>query len=124
MSNENPQPPGDPGEFASLLMQHAKGRAHDEATRKLQDAVEAVKRTGKAANVTVKLSIHPVKNNDTVVRIEDKVTSSIPEDTRSSMWFATEEGSLHRNDPKQIPMWGSGSDNPDRNHEPIHQKEA
>lgn len=106
MSTENPQPPSDPGEFASLLMQHAKGRAHDEATRLLAEAVEAVKRTGKKATVTVQLAVHPVKNNVEVVRIEDKVTSNIPDDPRSSMWFADDDGALHRNDPNQIPMWG------------------
>ena len=102
----HPQIPQDPEEFAAVLMQHAKGRANDEATKVFAEAVEAVKRTGKKATVTVKFDIIPMKNNDTAVRLEDKVTSTIPEAVRSSIWFADDDGKLHRNDPTQIPMWG------------------
>lgn len=88
-------------EFAAVLVQHAKGRAHDDATEKLRQAVEAVKRTGQSAKVTVELSIYPVKNNSSVIRMEDKVIAKIPEDPRSSMWYPDEKGNLYRNDPAQ-----------------------
>lgn len=90
-----------PSEFAAVLLQHAKGRAHDEATAALKDAVDAVRRLGKPAAVTVQLTIHPVENNRDVVRIQDKVTSTIPREKRASMWFPDAEGGLHRNDPNQ-----------------------
>jgi hypothetical protein len=95
----------DASEFAHILINHAKGRAHDEATKLLRDAVEAVKNTGKPADVTVKLSIHPVKNNSSIVRIEDKVTSTVPKEPRSSVWFPDDFGALHRNDPTQLEIW-------------------
>jgi uncharacterized FlaG/YvyC family protein len=91
----------EPTEFATVLLTHAKGRAHDEATAKLAECVEAVQRLGKAASVTVQLSIHPVENNREVVRIQDKVSASIPAEKRSSMWFPDDDGALHRNDPNQ-----------------------
>lgn len=91
----------DPTEFAQLLLTHAKGRAHDAATKLLKDAVEAVKLTGKKGEVAIKLTIHPVKNNEDVVRIEDRVTATIPEETRASIWYTDDDGQLHRNDPTQ-----------------------
>ena len=85
MTNDN----AGQNEFAAVLMQHAKGRAHDKATELLAAAVEAVRDTGKSATVTVQLKINPVKNNETVVAIEDKVTASIPEEKRGSMCSRT-----------------------------------
>lgn len=92
-------------EYAAVLLKHAAGRAHDEASAKLREAVEAVKLHGKAAEVTVTLKILPVKNNSTVVQIEDKVTSTIPQEKRTSMWFPDDTGKLHRNDPNQRELW-------------------
>jgi hypothetical protein len=92
-------------EFASVLLNHAKGRAHDEATKCLRDAVEAVKRVGKPAKVTVELTISPVPKIPNAYRIEDRVIPKIPEDPRTSMWFADDEGGLHRNDPNQRSLY-------------------
>lgn len=94
----------DATEFGTVLLTHAKGRAHDEATRKLREAVEAVQHTGKAASVTVQLDIKPVDKIPNAFRIQDKVTSKIPTNPRTSMWFGDEKGALHRNDPNQAEL--------------------
>lgn len=96
-----PDNDSDSTEFATVLLTHAKGRAHDEATKSLREAVEAVKRTGKDATVTVKLTVKPVANVPNAFKLSDKVTATIPEDPRTSMWFADDDGGLHRNDPNQ-----------------------
>lgn len=95
----------DPTEFAQFLLTHAKGRAHDELSQKLNEAVEAVKRTGKAGTVGLKVQIDPVKNNDEVVRIETNVTTKIPKEPVTSMWYADDDGALHRNDPNQRSLY-------------------
>jgi len=100
-------------EFASLLLTHAKGRAHDEATRKLREAVEAVQQTGKAASVTVKLDIKPVDKIPNAFRVSDTVTAKIPEDRRTSMWFGDDQGGLHRNDPNQRSLYDDETDTAD-----------
>lgn len=92
-------------EFATLLLTHKKGLAHDEATRKLREAVEAVQRTGKAATVTVKFAIKPVEKIPNAFRIQDTVTAAIPDEPRTSMWFGDENGGLHRNDPNQRSLY-------------------
>lgn len=86
-------------EFATVLLGHAKGRAHDEATAKLREAVEASLRTGKPASVTVKLAISSIDGE--VIKIADKVTATIPEEPRKSMWYGDSEGGLHRTNPRQ-----------------------
>lgn len=91
----------EPTEFGAVLVTHAKGRAHEEATRKLREAVEAVQRTGKPASVTVKLDIKPVDKIPNAFKISDAVTAKIPEDPRTSMWFGDDNGGLHRNNPNQ-----------------------
>ena len=95
----------DPSEFAQFLLTHAKGRAHDELSTKLSEAVEAVKRVGKGGEVALKVSISPMKGNDEVVRIETNVTSKIPKEPVTSMWYADDDGALHRNDPNQRSLW-------------------
>ncbi|WP_328856893.1 hypothetical protein OG579_16995 [Williamsia herbipolensis] len=114
--SEDPANPGaDAKEFASVLIAHAKGRAHDEATKLLAEAVAAVHDTGKSATVTVTLSIAPVKNNDTVVAITDRVAAKIPTSKKASMWFSDSDGGLHRNDPTQYRLDYTDAD---RNHTP------
>lgn len=95
----------DATEFGTVLLNHAKGRAHDEATKRLREAVAAVQQTGKDAKVVVELCIKPVPKIRNAFRIEDKVTAKIPEDPRTSMWFADDQGGLHRNDPNQRSLY-------------------
>lgn len=97
-------------QFGTVLLTHAKGRAHDEATRKLQEAVEAVKATGKVASVTVKLSIHPVDKIPNAFRIQDSVTATIPTDPRTSLWYGDQAGGLHRNNPYQQSLYDLPAD--------------
>lgn len=91
----------DPQEFASVLITHAKGIAHDEASKKMQEAVAAVKLTGEAATVTVTLKFTPVKKIPNALKMETVVTAKIPKDAPTSMWFADDANGLHRNDPNQ-----------------------
>lgn len=95
----------DAAEFASVLIGHAKGLAHDEATELLSKAVEAVKDTGKDATVSVELRISRVKKIPNAIHLEAKVTGKIPRELTTSMWFADDHNGLHRNDPQQMSMW-------------------
>lgn len=98
MSDETP-------EFATLLCTHGKGRAHDEASKKLREAVEAVMTTGKQATVTVKFTFSRVPETFNVLKVGSKVAATIPEEPPVSMWFADDDGGLHRNDPNQASLF-------------------
>lgn len=92
-------------DFAAVLMQHDKGKAHSLASRKLAEAVLAVQETGKAASVTIKVKLSPVKDLGTAVKLDADVTSTIPKEPSRSVWYTDDEGALHRNDPRQLGMW-------------------
>lgn len=89
----------DPTDFAVTFIQHAKGRANDEATAKLKEIVEAVNRTGKPGKITIELTVKPVPNIAGTYSLEDKITHAPPKEPRKSMWFATADGGLTRNQP-------------------------
>lgn len=109
----------EPQDFAAVFMQHQKGRAHAEASELLQEAVEAVKETGKAATLTVKLRIERSKDVAHIVKISDTVTASIPQEKRpASIWYTgVGDGTLHRNDPRQGSLFGEDGEEPTR-HDP------
>ncbi|WP_396903069.1 hypothetical protein [Mycolicibacterium sp.] len=94
-----PDKDSDPNDFAVTFVQHAKGRANDDATAKLKDVVEAVNRTGKPGKVVVELTVKPVPNITGTFSLEDKVTCTLPKEPRKSMWFGTEDGNLSRSQP-------------------------
>ncbi|WNM68799.1 hypothetical protein SEA_SOOS_69 [Gordonia phage Soos] len=114
-------------EFAAFILTHAKGRAHDELTNQLANLVQAVKETGKKGTLTLQIVVEPDKKVENVVRVEDKITTSIPKESRASMWYTDDEGKLHRDDPAQTAMWQTKGktlvDNPDARTEPVHQRE-
>ncbi|MCG7592430.1 hypothetical protein [Mycobacterium sp. PSTR-4-N] len=92
-------------EFASVLIQHKNGLAHDEATEALKQAVIAAEQTGKAASVTVTLTVEPIAKIPGAYKIKDKVDAKIPTEPRSSMWFSDTHGGLYKNDPNQRSLY-------------------
>ena len=89
-------------EFAAILLQPGLALEHDRASKMLREATAAVKELGKAAEVNIKLRIEPVKNNNSVVQIAARATAKVPQPpTVAKIFFADDEGGLHRNDPTQ-----------------------
>ncbi|MFT4126267.1 MAG: hypothetical protein QM662_08565 [Gordonia sp. (in: high G+C Gram-positive bacteria)] len=88
-------------DFAAVLMQHASGRAHTEASKKLAEVVEAVMETGKPGSVTVKLTVSQDRDVKRMVKLADVVTAKVPTEPRRSLWFPDDDNTLHRNDPQQ-----------------------
>lgn len=101
-------------EFAAILLQVNKGLAHDKASEELRAAVAAVKELGKPAEMTVKLKITPVKNNSSVVQIEAATAVKIPKPpVKPAIFFADDEGGLHRNDPTQRSLYDPPTEHAD-----------
>ena len=90
--------------FTDVLRDIRKGRVVDEATAKLALATMAAIDTGKAATVTLTLTIKPEKSGETV-EILSTVKAKCPEaDLPKAMFFVTrdEDGvDLLRTDPNQ-----------------------
>lgn len=87
------------------LSAQRKGRAIIEAQTKLQDLVKRIVETGKKGSLTIKLEIMPP--SDGALAIKDTITPKMPEAEKSvSLFYADDDGSLHREDPKQPSLPG------------------
>lgn len=90
----------EPREFASWLLEHNKGRTHDELSQAMRNLVLAVHETGKGGTITLKISVKEF--DDHTVGVTDHVAVKLPEaDRGTSIFFSTESGDLVRDDPYQ-----------------------
>ncbi|MBP6564341.1 MAG: hypothetical protein KA200_01885 [Burkholderiales bacterium] len=81
------------------------GALSDELTKELQRLVLACADTGRKGTLTLKLSIKPGKAGQ--LEIGDDVSVRLPQPERSvSLLFATPEGNLQREDPRQLSLEG------------------
>lgn len=88
--------------FADFLREHGKGRTHDELSEALHTLVARVKDTGKKGSVTLTVSVEPMKKDDRLVVVTDRIKLAIPEHDRpSGVWFVGHDGNLRRDDPDQ-----------------------
>lgn len=95
-----------PRDFALFLMEHARGRSHDELSAALRALVLAVAETGKPGKLTYTLTIRPQAKVEGAVLIADTIKSSLPEfDRPESIFFATASGDLTRTDPHQAALF-------------------
>lgn len=87
--------------FDETLRKIRRGVLINELTEQLQDIVKAVEDTGKSGEITIKLTIKKFSRMN-AIDITDKVTIKLPQDQpESTMMFATPEGNLVTEDPRQ-----------------------
>lgn len=88
-----------------LIISMRNGAANDLATEELQKLVQAVQTTGKSGDVTIKVKVSKLKDGDTEVKVEMKVSSHIPVgDLPAGIYYPSENGGLYRTDPRQLSM--------------------
>jgi hypothetical protein len=96
-----------PRDFAVFLMEHAKGRSHDDLSAALRSLVLAVAETGKPGKLIYTLTIRPQSNVEGAVVIADTIKLTEPVlDRPESIFFASESGDLSRTDPRQSSLFG------------------
>lgn len=84
-----------------ILTQLRKGKCLIEAQVKLQDLIKQCRDTGKAGELTVKLKIKPGGSGEMFVT--GTADGKLPKaDVTASMFYDDENGSLLRDDPRQI----------------------
>lgn len=94
MSNE--QPAVRP--FADFLREHGRGRTHDELGEALHTLVGRVKDTGKKGSITLTVTVEPMKKDDRMVVVGDRIKIALPEHDRpAGVWFVGHDGNLVRN---------------------------
>ncbi|OCB09266.1 hypothetical protein A5717_26180 [Mycolicibacterium porcinum] len=92
--------PSEVPEFATVLLQHNNGITHDQATKKLSELVQAVKKEGKKGTISISVTVLPVKKDNTMVYLQTSVAAKIPqEEPAAKLFFTDENGGLHKNQP-------------------------
>ncbi len=98
-----------PRDFAVIIAEMPD--ANIDAARELQRVVEAVRDTGKAGALTIKISVGLAPGaqggqGDRELLIKPSVTPTIPKhDSKSRMFYADDENNIQRNDPTTMPLF-------------------
>jgi hypothetical protein len=92
--------------ITDVMGQIRGGFALNEAGKKLQEAVAAVRATGKKATISLIIEIIPDKTDDRIVKMQPKIKTSIPEKGYSEgiMFVDPVTGKLTREDPAQLEL--------------------
>jgi hypothetical protein len=89
--------------FQETILQINNGTTLAELSEELSKVVAAVRETGKAGAITLTLKVLPASKGSTdVLMVESQVKSKLPERDRGmTVFYATDDNRLVRNDPKQ-----------------------
>lgn len=88
-----------------VMSQIKGGAAIHDAAKDLNELVRAVKATGKAGSLTIKLTVEPDKADDTVCTIQPDVTLKLPKKARAKgIFYIDDKGDLTREDPRQLEL--------------------
>lgn len=101
--------------FADTLRDIRSGEALDELARHMQTLVNAVCETGKAGSLTLTIEVRPFERGNGALVLRDIVKAKLPKiESKGTVLFATPEGNLQRNSPRQgdLPGISLASDNP------------
>lgn len=91
--------------FGEVLQDLRYGTLHDELTEKMQEVVNACINTGKTGSLTLQIKLKPGKSGE--LEITDTIKSTVPElEKGGSIMWATPEGNLQREDPRQMTIEG------------------
>jgi hypothetical protein len=92
--------------FQETILQINNGATVAELSEALEKVVAAVRMAGKAGSVTLTLKVAPASKGSTdVLMVESQVRTKLPEPERGiSIFYATDDNHLVRNDPRQIQL--------------------
>ncbi len=89
--------------FPETILQMNNGATVAELSDALEKVVAAVRAAGKSGAITLTVKVSPASKGATdVLMVESQVKTRLPEPDRGmTVFFATEDNRLVRNDPKQ-----------------------
>jgi hypothetical protein len=89
--------------FPETILQLNNGATVTELGEALESVVAAVRAAGKAGSITLTIKVAPASKKSTdVLMVESQVKTKLPEPERGmTIFYATEDNRLVRNDPKQ-----------------------
>jgi hypothetical protein len=95
--------------FIDSLVDHRDGGAYAELEEQFKKLNLAVQATGRKGSISVTLVVEPTTRKGEVIAIncDDIITAKIPTNPkRSTVFFINADGTLTRNDPRQMTMAG------------------
>jgi hypothetical protein len=87
--------------FAAFLQEQRKGGLHTELSEGMAEMVQACRDLGKNGTVTIKFTVKPQKDGETLQVVDDVVFKAPKGDRPPSTFFADDQGNLSRNQPRQ-----------------------
>jgi len=92
-----------PRPFINTLAEVRAGGAIDDLDANLAALVAAVRHTGKAGELTLKITVKPASKGDIVtLMVTDDIKTKLPRlDKGATVFFADDTGGLTRRDPRQ-----------------------
>lgn len=89
--------------FQETILQINNGTALAELSSALEQVVAAVRAAGKSGSITLTIKVAPASKGATdVLMVESQVRTKLPEPERGmTVFYATDDNRLVRNDPKQ-----------------------
>lgn len=97
--------PATDSRFFGLMQVHRHGEMQNDLSAALRDITQAAQLMGKPAKMTVTIVVKPAAQIKGAVLIEDDIKVTLPKPEReNSIFYATEDGTLLREDPKQMKL--------------------
>lgn len=92
-----------PRPFFETLRELRSGKTNDDLADNLASILEAVRKTGKSGELTLKLKVKPPRAGaGNYIMIEDSIAAKVPKlDHGDTVFFHTADGGLSRQDPSQ-----------------------
>ena len=88
--------------FAATLQELSAGAIHDELSAGLQELIQRCKETGKKGAITLKVSVAPQKDDETVQIAAETKLAAPRHEPKPTVFYYDEHGNLHRSNPKQM----------------------
>ena len=90
-------------ELIKFLVPLAEGAIVPDLVNEIHDVVKAVRDTGRAGDISLKIKIAPCNGSERQVVVNAEINSKPPKSARPmSLYFTDEDGALHRQDPLQM----------------------
>lgn len=88
--------------FVDTMREVRAGQVLDDLDAKLQELVQAVQSTGGAGELTLKISVKPMKGSTEACVVADDIKLKTPQiKSAGTVMFPTPEGNLSRKHPRQ-----------------------
>jgi hypothetical protein len=90
--------------FGSWVAEQRQGALHAELTEKLAELTAACVELEKKGTLTLKITVEPQKDKVTLFVTDDVKVAAPVADRPSALYFADADGSLRREDPRQMKL--------------------